>query len=319
MNHLFVLPLTWLSGCSGFATAPAAAPEAPPRVPASSATPPAGTLPPTPVMSLVPEALEGCLQAGTYRMPMEGDREPSLLVVGAGEGPRTLVLALHGGGGDGRKILMQTRWHTKAGLENLAVVAPTSQELGGHGPHWNSGKFDGRIDASTGRDDVAYLEAVVARAKELTCADRVVGIGFSNGGQMAHRLACQGDSLDAVISSAGTLLVDPSTCDRPVAMRSYVGDRDRIYTDSPMQGEQQPNVPESAALWAKVNGCSDEEPTVEATEAETCTTWTGCSVPTSLCVVHGMPHMWPAPWGKKSVPVDATTEGWAWYLAEVAK
>ena len=67
-------------------------------------------------------------------------------------------------------------------------------------------------------------------------------------------------------------------------------------------------------LWATINGCSDAPPTVVPGRDKTCTTWQGCEAPTELCVVHGMPHAWPAPWGQKAAPVDATTEGWAWFL-----
>lgn len=306
---LFVL-LPWTLACAGLASSE----PTDPRVPKSMKPPPSTPAPDRKAFRPLPEG-EGCVPPGAYEVRHPDDRVPTPLVV-EGEGPgRTLVVALHGGSGDARKIFSQTRWHAKAKVEGgIAVLAPHAQEMAGHGPHWNTGKFDSVVGPDAGRDDVAYLEALVAQAKAATCADRVLGVGFSNGGQMIHRLACQGTSLDAVVSSAGTLLVDPATCEGQVPLLSYVGDEDRVFDSSPLEGAGQPPVPESAAIWATLNGCERTPPDVEKTQHQTCTTWKGCDAPTRLCVVHDMPHAWPAPWGKGKPSVDATTEGWAWFL-----
>lgn len=310
-----LLGLPMVLACAGLAPSAGPAPSEPDRSPATRRVPPATPPPRRNDVRELPSSIEGCLAPGAWALRDDEDRVPSLLLVGPGKGPRTLVIALHGGGGDARRILTQTRWHTKAEVEgDVAVLVPHAQEMAGHGPHWNTGKFDTVVGPEAGRDDVTYLSDRIREAQRLTCADRVLGVGFSNGGQMIHRLACQGDVLDAVVSSAGTLLVDPATCDRPTPLLSYVGEEDRVYDTSPLEGAGQPPVPESAALWATINGCSDAPPTVVPGRDKTCTTWQGCKAPTELCVVHGMPHAWPAPWGQKAAPVDATTEGWAWFL-----
>jgi poly(3-hydroxybutyrate) depolymerase len=317
-----LLTLPVVLACAGVGAEPLPAPGPTPAPRAAPRPAPGADTPPPPPRAApargdiepLPTA-ERCVDKGVYEVRHEGDRVPSVLVVEGKPGPRTLVVALHGGSGDARKILSQTRWHSKAKVEGaVAVLAPHAAEMAGHGPHWNTGKFDTVVGPDAGRDDIAYLDGLVARVKKATCAERVLGVGFSNGGQMVHRWACQGRSLDAVISSAGTLLVDPSTCRGPVPLRSYVGDEDRVYDSSPLEGAGQPPVPESAALWAEINGCSLDAPEVQRDAVRTCTRWTGCTAPTELCVIHGMPHAWPAPWaGKKASRVDATTEGWAWF------
>lgn len=306
MRCAFRLTLPWLLACGGLVPLP-------PRAPAPTGPPPATPPPRRDQVRDLPADRTQCVDEGLWALRGEGDRVPSLLVVGPGEGRRTLVVALHGGGGDARKILAQTRWHAMATVaSDLAVLVPHAAEMAGHGPHWNTGKFDTVVGPDAGRNDVAYLSARIREAKAAACADRVLGVGFSNGGQMIHRLACQGDVLDAVVSSAGTLLVDPATCDRPTPLLSYVGEDDRVAHASPLEGAGQPSVLDSAALWARINGC-DPEPTVTEGPTTTCTTWSGCDAPTSACLVHGMPHAWPSPWGQHPVEVDATTEGWAWF------
>jgi len=289
--------------------------DAPPALPANvPRDPPAPTGPPDRTDKVFEAPADGsCLGPGRYEVRHPGDRVPSVLVV-EGARAKTLVVALHGGGGNARKILRQTRLDGLAKQQGgVAVLVPHAADMAGHGPHWNTGKFTDILPPGTGRDDVAYLDGLVDKVQGAVCAERVLGVGFSNGGQMVHRWACQGSSLDAVLSGAGTLLVDPATCKGPMPLRSYVGTEDRIYREPPRAGTDQPNVPESAELWAKINRC-DPEPTFSEDEHRRCAVWSGCAAPVTLCAVKGFPHGWPAPWARrKPTQVNATTEGWAWF------
>jgi len=308
-----LLPLASALACAAGGT-PAATDEAPRHLPSwVPATPPAPARLTRPDRRFVPSASE-CTPPGRYQVDRPDDRVPSLLVV-AGDGPRTLVVALHGGGGDAKKILRQTRFDALAEQEGaMAVLVPHAAELAGRGPRWNTGKFTSVVGDDAGRDDVAYLDGLVDHVAASVCAEEVLVVGFSNGGQMAHRWACQGRHPDAVLTSAGALLVDPATCQRPVALRSYVGKDDRVFREPPLEGSDQPTVPQSAELWAAHNRC-DPQPVFLEDEARRCAAWRGCAAPVTLCAVKHFPHGWPAPWSKKKPSsVDATAEGWGWFV-----
>lgn len=277
--------------------------------------PPQAAGPPDRIDRLWVKPRNGCASPGRYRVDHPADETPSLLIV-EGNKPRTLVVLLHGGSGDAKKILRQTRLDGLAKQEGgIALLVPKSADYGGRGTRWNTGKWSHMIPESQGRDDVRYLDALVDMLKDDVCAEEVLAVGFSNGGQMAQRWACEGENVDAMLTAAGTLLVDPGACDRPVPLRSYVGKDDPIFKNSPLEGVDFPSVQASAQLWAGINGCEPEPHYSVDDDLRKCAVWAGCNEPVTLCVVKNFPHGWPAPWGRrnKSSRVSATTEGWAWY------
>ncbi|MEZ4241432.1 MAG: PHB depolymerase family esterase [Myxococcota bacterium] len=248
----------------------------------------------------------------TVDVSFEGKEWTSLLYVPPGPGPRDLVVVLHGGDGTPEKILAQTDFEQAAAGHRVAVLAPASAEVPGHeGRHWNSGNHpEGEVG---GRDDVAYLDTVAAAVAPQVCAKRILAAGFSNGGQMAHRWACQGKQPVALLSAAGRLLVPPSTCtQRPFL--GYVGTLDPNFDRTPHDGPNQVSVKETFDLWAKINGCKGESE-ADPKDAQ-CRVGTGCAEPTELCILPGLHHAWPSPHNrKKPTDTDASVDGLAWFQA----
>jgi polyhydroxybutyrate depolymerase len=108
-------------------------------------------------------------------------------------------------------------------------------------------------------DDVAYLGAIIDDVEATYNVDhkRVFIIGHSNGGFMAHRLACElGDRIAAIVSLAGMTWLDPAKC--PAADKVNVlqvhGDADDTipYAGSPYY----PSAAGTVATWATKNGCA---------------------------------------------------------------
>jgi len=257
-----------------------------------------------------------CLSGGRYRVELDDYAHgQAALIVGDGDGPRTLVVALHGANGDLAKILGQTRWDSLPDRDaNVAVLIPEAAPIGdGKQSRWNAGRYWEPIVEA--RDDVAFLDALVREVKQTACIDKVLATGFSNGGQMVFRWACQGDEVDAALTSAGTLIPPQNSCKNQVPFRGYMGTDDPMYTESPVPGDDQPNTVESMHRFARQNGCNlDADPVVERRGKQTCWEYQGCDQPTVRCEVQGYPHGWPVPWGKKKAPdTDATLEGWTWF------
>jgi polyhydroxybutyrate depolymerase len=107
-------------------------------------------------------------------------------------------------------------------------------------------------------DDVANLTALIDDVEAQYNVDRkrVFVIGHSNGGFMAHRLACEkGDRIAAIVSLAGMTWLDPSRCPAAdlVNVLQVHGDIDDTI---PYQGSAYfPSAAQTVAIWATKNGC----------------------------------------------------------------
>lgn len=123
---------------------------------------------------------------------------PAPVAGAAADKPRALVLALHGGGGDGRQMERYTRLNQTAAAHGFIVVYPSAVE-----GNWNDGRGMEFIKAQKDNvDDVKFLRAVVDQIAGEVQVDRgrVFATGISNGGFMSHRLATEASDLVAAVA-----------------------------------------------------------------------------------------------------------------------
>lgn len=187
--------------------------------------------------------------------------------------PRPLFLVFHGSRQDGRAH----RRFTGAALDALAedegaIVA----YLDGFRGNWNDARAESAFPARReGVDDVGFARAVVDELVRTRGADprRVVGIGYSNGGQMVMRLLHEApDLLAAAIIVAATMpvpgsfrLPGPTPSARPVPVTLVHGTADPIapYAGGRMNALARTlfrvdgtvlSAPETAAYFAERNG-----------------------------------------------------------------
>lgn len=182
-----------------------------------------------------------------------------------------IMLALHGGGGSASGMASRNTMVGVSDDEGFIAVFP--EALDGT---WN----DGRGAAADKADDISFLRAVVDWVVDNRGAspDRVYASGISNGGAMAHNLACNAPDLVAGIAPVAanftsTLYArcDPSDS-TPVLMFSgtddplmlYEGGRPNLQmgrnrggggNDGP-GGEDLIPAETTIAFWAEVAGCS---------------------------------------------------------------
>jgi polyhydroxybutyrate depolymerase len=143
---------------------------------------------------------------------------PYLLNVPAGlTGPSPLLLSLHGGGEPTTFHEAETGWDAFAASNHFIVAYPEAVRS-----IWNFAQ---------GSPDVTYLRDVVADISGTWCVDpsHVHAEGYSNGGSMTNRLACDANDLFASVSSyagsSATITGSPCTPARPVSiaeMDSYL-------------------------------------------------------------------------------------------------
>lgn len=170
-------------------------------------------------------------------VPVAG-RNRSYTVVGerTGRPDRPLVLVFHGSKQDGQAHRKFTGGALDAFAdEGRAVVA----YLDGYRGNWNDARAASSFPARTENvDDVAFARAVVDAIAESHDIDRsvVIGLGYSNGGQMVFRLLHDADDLlaGAVVVAAtmpnreGFLGEYSETAKRAVPVALVAGTSDRI-------------------------------------------------------------------------------------------
>ncbi|NCG22257.1 MAG: hypothetical protein GWP91_24845 [Rhodobacterales bacterium] len=245
----------------------------------------------------------------------EGPKRRTWVWVPKSEGPRPLVVSLHGGGGDHNTISQSTQLIALSNQEGFVVAFP--EGLGFVDNVWNAGSCCGSSDEDRKDvDDVTFLDDLAVEIGSRTCGADVLAQGFSNGGMMSHRWACEGQTVDGLLPASGTLLT--SKCEGvPVPIRHYHGENDPSVPYEGGMGRKEEvgivtSVPDTMAIWRIRNKCTDDEPTVVVDGDTTCTAWS-CEVPTEMCIVENWAHTYPGGRNRNGKQHDATTDGWQWF------
>jgi polyhydroxybutyrate depolymerase len=181
--------------------------------------------------------------------------------------PAPLLVALHGYGANGDD-LAGSRWPLSAIAEAHGVFVAHPNGT----PDRSKRRFWEATDACCGFaaprvDDVAYLMAVIDDVSGRYRIDpkRIWIMGISNGGFMAHRLACdRADKIAAIVSVAGSTWMDPTRCAQstPVSVLEVHGSDDpivkyeggvRVVDDT---ATAYPSVEATVAQSAANDGCT---------------------------------------------------------------
>jgi polyhydroxybutyrate depolymerase len=172
-------------------------------------------------------------------------------------GTRALVIVLHGGLGNARRIADKS---AESGLNlndvasgNGFIVAylngtPVTRFLGGKFLGWNAGGGCCGQSARNAIDDVAYIQGAIGylSGKYGVAPGRVYGIGHSNGAMMAQRMVCETRVFSAIVAISGPLNIKDAHC--PAASGS------RILA---IHGADDRNVPVAGGVGAR--GLSRED------------------------------------------------------------
>jgi polyhydroxybutyrate depolymerase len=219
-----------------------------------------------------------------------------------------LVIATHGYAGSGSSVESYFALDPVADERGFFVVYPDGTvDQAGH-------RFFNATDAccdfyGTGVDDVAFIGALIDHIESAYAIDRtrVYAVGYSNGGFLSYRLACDLSSrIAAIVSLEGAMWDDPSRC-RPtddVAVLEVHGSDDVVI--SPAGGDVVDSYPDrvypplaqTLGSWASFDGCpgttvSWVEPgdiDSETSQATQCQRWTGCRTDVELWMNQGGTH-----------------------------
>ena len=211
-------------------------------------------------------------RAMVLHVPPELRRSPR---AGAG---RPAMVVLHGLRSNPSDTVAATAFDELADRDGVLVAYPEGVRRS-----FNAGTCCG--EAVPARvDDVGFLAEVVA-ALRARGADRVSVVGFSNGGMMAYRFACERpDLVDTVGVLAGSLQIP--RCDGPVRALHLHGELDDVV---PYAGR---DFDPRLRTFLRAVGTIPEAARGSAL---------------TIRRVPGLPHRWP----EQGDPVDAVAEFWA--------
>jgi polyhydroxybutyrate depolymerase len=179
-----------------------------------------------------------------------------------------LLVFLHGLGGSGQELVAGLRLAEMAEAFGFAFIAPEGVVDRSGRRFWNAGRTCCNFDEIE-VDHVAALARWIGEATAHRRVDpaRVYLVGFSNGGFMAYRAACElGRSLAGIFSIAGAGLSDTSTCrpDKALSVVQIHGDRDAIvkfdggHLFADTRRPRYPSAEKSLKYWATFDGCTGE-------------------------------------------------------------
>ncbi|HXU62947.1 MAG TPA: PHB depolymerase family esterase [Polyangia bacterium] len=207
--------------------------------------------------------------AGTLAMSASAVADPEVHVLpvrdlAPGE-RRPLLVFLHGLGGSGSEALADPNLRAMAERGRMVLVAPDGTYDRAGRRFWNAGPACCNLDRKP-VDDVARIQALISSwlSRPEIDRSRAYVVGFSNGGFMAHRLACgMADQLAAVVSIAGAGRSPEEACAPagPIAVLDVHGDADpivryqggRVFDDPSLAPH--PPAPVTFQAWARRLGC----------------------------------------------------------------
>lgn len=182
---------------------------------------------------------------------------------------RPLVLNLHGGSGNMVNAQGFSMLNPVSDQNNFIVAWPQGYGIASPGFSWADGRNTSADQA--GIDDIGFIDKLIDTliTRYNVDTNKIYICGFSNGGFMVQRLACQLSDRFAAMASLGssmdTLLYQNCNPSKPIPMAFFNGTADPAmpYGGGPMQNPQViPVVPvyTTVQFWVTHNNCQIASP-----------------------------------------------------------
>ncbi|MBP9728416.1 MAG: prolyl oligopeptidase family serine peptidase [Candidatus Moranbacteria bacterium] len=196
----------------------------------------------------------------TYTLTVDGKDRQYMAFVPASYDKKTktpLVMFYHGGGGSMDQAARDYDMKAKASKEGFIVVFGNGASRFPRGKlaTWNAGDCCGYA-RDTKSDDVGYTREVIAdmESKFFIDTEKIFATGMSNGGMMAHRLACEMSDVFKAVASVtgtdGTLSCDPK---QPISvMHIHAKDDDHVLIGGGAGSESFGDMGEKVADFTSV-------------------------------------------------------------------
>jgi polyhydroxybutyrate depolymerase len=236
-----------------------------------------------------------------------------------------LVICLHPYGWGAERMMNYTNMNQVADASDFIVVYPSAI------PDWNSGIADNPNYPTPNVDDVGFINALIDIMSNSYSIDpeRIYACGFSNGGLMSYKLACQLSNRIVAIACVGGL-ISTSTAESCCPLRTMPVLHIHGTADpyGPINGGTGwYSVDQTLSYWTNFNDCVQADtiilPDLDPTDGCTVekTTYTNCSDNSDVVyykVINGG-HTWPgagslgSAFGNTNQDIDASVEIWNFF------
>jgi polyhydroxybutyrate depolymerase len=193
-----------------------------------------------------------------------GDRPFTLVVPTTYQSgtPAPLIIALHGYTADAPYADSYFALGKAANEKGILTVYPSGSKDSNGFLFWNATPACCNFDSSS-VDDEAYLINIIDSVSKDYSVDpaRIYIVGHSNGGFMAHHMACkQSDRIAAIVSLAGSTYSNTRSCKptSPVSVLQIHGSKDAVisYSGGYLFGNAYPSARKTIDVWGKINECA---------------------------------------------------------------
>jgi len=175
--------------------------------------------------------------------------------------PKGLVILLHSYGGTGKQIDGYLQFKNIAKDASLIYVTVEGTKDGSGKQFWNATPSCCNF-AKKQIDEADFFKKLITEIEKQNAIDplRIFIVGHSNGGFMAHSLACSlSPTIAGIISIAGEQFMNPSDCqpNSVVNILQIQGLADQIvpYSGGNLGLAPFPSAEETVKIWATKNRC----------------------------------------------------------------
>ncbi len=213
-----------------------------------------------------------------------------------------LVFVFHGFSGNANEFRTASGFDAISNANGFIAIYPNGSGAS-NALSWNAGGCCGYANQNN-VDESAFVRAILADVETLASVDgkRIYATGFSNGGYLVYRLACEmSDTFAAVAPVAGMLIYYPCAPSQHVSLMHIHGLADTVVpfqTSSVDRNTGQPfsAIKESVAAWAALGDCTGTG-AAEKNGILTRTSYTPCApgIDVELDTLDGVGHVWPSP------------------------
>ena len=243
-----------------------------------------------------------------------------------------LVLDFHGGGGNAENQIRVSGFSALADEKGFIVAYPNGTgKLNDKLLTWNSGTCCSyAVDHNI--DDVGFVRALITEVESKYKIDpkRIYATGFSNGGIMSQRLACDAsDIFTAIAPVSGTLNYPQCNPAQPVSIIEFHGTEDTHIQYNGGAGPDSlvdipfTSVKDTISFWLNKDQCA-QTPETKSYLNISHDTYNNCNAGTAveLYTIIGGKHAWPGsngpagPGGDEPVhSISATQLIWEFFVA----
>lgn len=215
----------------------------------------------------------------------------------------SLVIAMHGGGGDALQFESTSKLTEKANASKFIVVYPNGVKSNGvlRAQTWNAGACcDYARDNAI--DDVKFISTLiddlVGRYK--INPKKVYATGHSNGGMLSYRLACEiPEKITAIAPNGCTMVVkqpcNPSRAVPVLHMHSVLDDRVPYQGGVGITDVYFPPIDSVLNVWSISNACAVRAQVLQDDSKYKHTLWSSCTdgVTIEYYLTKDGGHAWP--------------------------